>query len=307
MMIKDEEIPWPSIARRIPGANMSKLGVLSFAAACVMLVSLSACDVGSAPVNTSSAGESTPIPGSTGSAAVNGESATGAPSRSLAPAIERTRAATTYKIGFDFELGSEANGQTQTEPFIVFEGDVKGDANHLVYNGGTFSEMLGGGGRVETISVGNRTYLKGSTFFGAAEPDRWYYLPDSGITRPPFNVNDILQLTGGDLSQARQTGTITVDGQSCVTWLADFKGKASSLVDLTASAENRSEFNQIDSAEAHFSACADGLVHEMQWNVVSHGAASPAEKASISVTVHLRDFNAANIVISAPPNAAELK
>ena len=286
---------------------MTKLGLLSFAVACLLLVSLSACDLGSAPVNGPAARESTPVPGSTSSAAAGGESATGALPRSLTPAIERTRAATTYRIGFDFELGSEVNGQTQTQPFIVFEGDVKGDANHLVYNGGAFTEMLGGGGRVEMISLGNRTYLKGSTFFGAAEPDRWYYLPESGITRPPFSVNDILQLTGGDLSQARQTGTVTVDGQSCVAWLADFKGKASGLVDLTASAENKAEFNQIDSAEAHFSACADGLVHEMQWNVVSYSATSPAEKASISVTVHLRDFNAANIVISAPPNAAELK
>jgi len=286
---------------------MSKLGVLSLTAACLMLLSLTACDAGSAPVDAPLIVEPTIVPGSTGSSAVGGESATGALPHSLAPAIERTRAASTYRIGFDFELGSEVNGRTQTQPFIVFEGDVKGDANHLVYNGGTFTEMLGGGTRVEMISVDNRTYLKGSTFFGAAEPDRWYYLPDSGITRPPFNVNDILQLTGGDLSQARQTGSITVDGQSCVTWLADFKGKASALVDLTASAENKTEFNQIDSAEAHFSACADGLVHEMQWNVVSHTGATPADKASISVTVHLRDFNAATIVISVPPNVAELK
>ena len=286
---------------------MSKLGVLTHTAACLMLVSLAACDVGSAPVDAPLTMQPTPVPGSTGSAAGGGESATGALPRSLAPAIERTRTASTYRIGFDFELGSEVNGQAQTQPFIVFEGDVKGDANHLVYNGGAFTEMLGGGSRIEMISVDKRTYLKGSTFFGAAEPDRWYYLPDSGITRPPFSVNDILQLTGGDLSQARQTGIITVDGQSCVTWLADFKGKASGLVDLTASAENKAEFNQIDSAEAHFSACADGLVHEMQWNVVSHNAASPADKASISVSVHLRDFNSANIVIRPPPNADELK
>ena len=286
---------------------MTKLGLLSFAAACLLLVSLSACDLSSAPLNAPSARESTPVPGRLSSAAAGGESATGDLPRSLTPAIERTRAAVTYRIGFDFELGSEVNGQTQTQPFIVFEGDVKGDANHLVYNGGAFTEMLGGGGRVEMISLGNRTYLKGSTFFGAAEPDRWYYFPESGITRPPFGVNDILQLTGGDLSQARQTGTVTVDGQSCVTWLADFKGNASGLVDLTASTENKAEFNRIDSAEAHFSACADGLVHEMQWNVVSYSAASPEEKALISVKVHLRDFNAANIVISAPPNAAELK
>jgi hypothetical protein len=280
---------------------------LATAALLLALLLLSACEPGAASVGVPAGPESTPATAGASATTAGGESTTGAASRSLAQAIERTRVATTYRIGFDFELGSDANGQTHSQPFIVFDGDIKGDASHLSYNGGAFTEMIGGGSRVEMTSVDNRTYLKGSTMFGSAEPDRWYYLPDSGITRPPFNVSDILELTGGDVSKARAIGSVTVDGQACLTWQADFRNNASGLVDLTTTAENKNEFNQIDLAEARFNECADGFVHDMQWNVVSHGPASPAEKASISIMVHLRDFNAADIVVTAPQNAVELR
>jgi hypothetical protein len=286
---------------------MSAWRLLATVMLCLALVFLPSGEQGETPGSSPSGLESTPAPAGALTPAASGESASGAAPRSLAPAIERTRAATAYRIGFNFELGSDVSGQTHSQPFIVFDGDINGEANHLVYNGGALTETLGGGSRVEMISIDNRTYLKGSTFFGSAEPDRWYYLPDSGATRPPFTVSDILQLTGGDVSQARPTGTSTIDGQFCLGWAADFRSKASGLVDLTTSTDNKNDFNQIDSAEAHFSVCADGFVHEMQWNVVSHNAGSPDEKASLSVMVHLRDFNAPDIVIAAPLDATELK
>ena len=286
---------------------MIKFKSLLFALALVSGFALTACDAPGALSDTPAPPPATATatrPGESGSAPQS--AGVGAPPLSLAPAIERTKAIKTYRIAFDFEMGSETNGQKQTQPFIVFDGDVKGDTNHLTYHGGEFTEMLGGGTAVEMISIGGRTYLKGSTFFGSAEPNRWYYLPDN-ITQPPFSVGDILQLTGGDLGPARQTGTLTVDGLACGRWQADFAGHATGLVDLTNPADNKTDFNQIDSATAQFSACADGLVHEMQWNVVSHNASTPADKASIAVTVHLRDFNAPSIVVTAPQGASELK
>ena len=279
---------------------------LLIALALASLLALTACDAPGALSDTPATPVATTAANGSGQGGPAPQSAGGALPVSLAAAIERTRAMKTYRIAFDFEMGSETNGQKQTQPFIVFDGDVKGDANHLTYHGGEFTDMLGGGTAVEMISIGGRTYLKGSTFFGSAEPNRWYYLPDN-ITQPPFSVDDILRLTGGDLSPARQTGTLTVDGLACGRWQADFAGHATGLVDLTNPADNKTDFNQIDTASAQFSACADGLVHEMQWNVVSHNATNPADKASIAVTVHLRDFNAPSIVIAAPQGASELK
>lgn len=288
------------------GVRFFKLSTLLIGLTLASLLALTACDAPSTASDTPTATAAAPAANGSGEGGPPSQNAGGALPTSLTAAIERTKAAKTYRIAFDFEMGSETNGQKQRQPFIVFDGDVKGDTNHLTYHGGEFTDMLGGGTEVEMISIDSKTYLKGSTFFGSAEPNRWYYLPDN-ITQPPFSVADILQLTGGDLGQARQTGTLTVDGQACGRWQADFASHATGLVDLTNPPDDKTDFNQIDSATAQFSACADGLVHEMQWNVVSHDASNPTDKASIAVTVHLHDFNAPNIVITAPQGASEFK
>jgi hypothetical protein len=227
--------------------------------------------------------------------------------RTLSQAVDKTRAATTYRIEFKLDTGTFDNGQATVQPFMAFNGEVKGDTNHMTYNGSAFTDMLGGGNRVEMISTENKTFLKGSRLFGFAEPDRWYYLPDSAISKPPFDVEDILRLAGSDLSAAQPIGDANVDGQLCQLWRLDFKSQAESLLDLATTPDSKEDFSVTDSAEARFTECLDGYVHAMQWNVQSHSSTNPADKGTIAVNAHLYDFNAANIVVTPPAEAIEIK
>jgi hypothetical protein len=228
-------------------------------------------------------------------------------SRDLAPALDKTRAATTYRIGFDFETGTGDPGQMRTQPYLAFDGDIKGDANHVVYNGGAFTEMLGNSSRVEVVTVDGKTYIKGSNFYGIADAERWYYMPNSGISRPPFGVEDLLQMTGGDVGQARAAGDESVDGLTCHVWRLDVKSQSAPLVEMAAVPDSKDGVSVVDAAEARFVACPDGFVHRMEWSVLSHNSANADDKATIAITVHLFDFNTANIVIAAPPNPLEMR
>ncbi len=279
--------------------------IVRYLVACVALGVISGCATGTQSAVPPPAAPETATSGAPSASSTAGASIT--TGNALAAALDKTRSATVYRIAFSYETGSIVGGQTQTQPYVAFDGEVSGDANHITYHGGAFTEMLGGGTRVEMVSIGNKTYLRGSDFFGAADPAHWYYLPDSAITKPPFNVQDILQLTGSDMSQAQPSGGSSLDGQECQAWHMDLQAQATPLIDLATTPDTKDSFSIVDSAAAQFTTCADGYIHAMQWNVISHGTADTVDKATISITAHLFDFNAANIVISAPGDAIEMK
>lgn len=227
-------------------------------------------------------------------------------SRDLAAALTKTRSAPVYRISFDFETGTGDPGQVPTLPYVSFDGEIAGNSNHIAYNGGAFTEMLGNVSRVEVITIGENTYLKGGRLFGITEPDKWYRMLDSGLSKPPFDVDDLLQMIGHDVNGARTTGAVSLDGQACQGWNLNVKAEASSLVD-TVPHDQPDTTSVVDSAEARFITCPDGYVHRMEWNVRSHDSINAADKSSIAITVHLYDFNAANVVITPPPNPLELQ
>jgi hypothetical protein len=227
-------------------------------------------------------------------------------SRDLATALTKTRTATVYRISFDFQTGTGEPGQVPTQPYVSFDGEIAGNSNHITYNGGAFTEMLGNVSRVEVITIEENTYLKGGRLFGIAEPDKWYRMLDSGLSKPPFEVDDLLQMIGQDVNGARPSGVVNLDEQTCQAWSLNVKAEAGSLVNA-APHDQPDSTSIVDSAEAHFTTCPDGYVHRMEWNVLSHDSTSAADKSSIAITVHLFDFNATNVVITPPPNPLELK
>jgi len=184
---------------------------------------------------------------------------------------------------------------------------LSGDANHVIYSGGIFNDMLGGGDRIEIVTLGGKTYLKGSNLFGTADASKWYYLAESAISKPPFDLNDLIAQTGDDLDKAKIIGSESVDGQACQQWLADFKNEAGALIDAASTDETRSDFNTLDSAEARFVRCPDNFVHSLTWSVQAHNSQNANQKGSVSVSIHLFDFGASNISISAPADAIELR
>lgn len=232
--------------------------------------------------------------------------AIGVNNRPLLDAATKTRQSKLYRVTFNFVMSAGEDGQVKSQPFLAFDGEINGETNRILYNGGAFNEMLGGGNRIEMISIPNKTYLKGTDLYGTTDAGQWYVLPDSGITKPPFDVDDMLLLTGDDFSAAKTVGVMSVDGQACQQWLLDFRARAGALLDMTG-ADTTSDINVVDSAEARFTACADGYLHAMQWHVTTHSASHATDTGALAIAVRLFDFDAQNIIITAPDGAIELR
>ncbi len=270
---------------------------------------LSACDVGGAPnmpadqsPNTSTPSNSNQSPASKTGAGVSSQNAA-----VLRAALNHTKDTPLYRMSLDFKTGATVNNQFKEQTFLKFDGELNGAANHVIYSGGIFNEMLGGGERIEIITLDGKTYLKGSSLFGTADPNKWYFLVDSAISKPPFDLNDMLLQTGDDADKGKVIGNESVDGQACETWLTDFTNEAGALIDIVSTDDTRNDFNTLDSAEARFVRCPDNFVHKLTWSVQAHDSQNANQKGSVSVTIHLFDFNANNIKIAAPTDAIELR
>src|SRR5205814_8606163 len=66
----------------------------------------------------------------------------------LRNALDRTRNAKAYRMSLDFEIGTTENGSLKQQTFLKFDGEQSGDASHVIYSGGIFNDMLGGGERI---------------------------------------------------------------------------------------------------------------------------------------------------------------
>lgn len=287
---------------------MRALRLTHWPAILFVALSLSACELNAPPTPSASGA---PLPQATALAPSAGSDPLSTPfpvSRQvLTQALHATQRSTAYRLQLEFQLATSEGGQTNEQLFLNAEAAIKQGDTHVSYNGGSFNEILGGGEHIEVVSVGGKTYLKGSRLFGAADADQWYDLGDSSLGKLPFDLGALMAQLNSSIEKAEFVEPASLDGLSCQVWRADFKAQAGSLIDVASAEINADEFNALDSAEAQLAPCADGYVHRMSWRVQAHHQKSVGDKNAIIVNVHLFDFNAANINIKAPDGALELK
>lgn len=286
---------------------MSRFRLPAFVLLITLAFALSACDQGSAPTGSAPTAAQSPA----GAALPAGQSSAGASAETttdLRAALNRTKDAGAYRMELDFTIGTADGGAApKVQPFLKFSGDVNGAANHVIYTGGIFNDLLGGGDRIETIALEGKTYLTGSSLFGTADPSQWYVLSESALSKPPFNLGDMLLQSGDDVSSARLVAADSLDGQSCETWQVDFQSGAGALIDIAATDETRAYFKTLDRAESRLTRCPDNYVHRLTWSIGAHNDQNAGQQGTVQVAIHLFDFDASTIAISAPPDAIELR
>ncbi|MBI3741121.1 MAG: hypothetical protein HY257_05130 [Chloroflexi bacterium] len=228
----------------------------------------------------------------------------------FANALSKAQGATKYRIEFAMLFGATKNGKYAEESFIDFKGEVDGKNTHLTSKGGVLA-LLAGGGSLEIIEAGGKTYMKGVTLFGATDPKLWYVTDDqsttssfTGFAKP----DEFKDLTGGaNANDFKKVRSEAVDGSACDVYLYDFKSlKNSALVGLLGSAQDKEDFGAIDRADVNVWLCNDGYVHKYTLNYEGHNTKTPAEKAALKMTGHIWDFGNATIVVTAPKDAKPL-
>jgi hypothetical protein len=237
-------------------------------------------------------------------------SVTSAPSSGnpLTDLLIKTKTATKYRVELTWVFGGMEQGKYQEQPFLDMKGHVDGKNAYFVSKGGFFA-VLGGdpNATLEFIEADGKSYMKGVTLFGMADPKQWYITNDSmaSSVRDFANPDEFRDYAGGKDSDFKKVRTETLDGLSCDVWSYDFKSAQNTALSslLGMSGKDQSDFSVIDVGQTAVWLCADGFVHKWMFELRTHDAKNPNEKGAIILNAHIWDFNNPTIVVTAPPNA----
>lgn len=231
----------------------------------------------------------------------------GASLAALRAADARTRSAPTYRGTFSFTTTVTNGAEVRSDTFLAYEATVQGDDSQVIYVGGAFNEILGGGERIEVVNTEQKSYIRGASLFGTVEPERWYVFPESRMSGLPLDSGHILQITGEDFAHARAGAVIALDSQTCVVWDSDIRTGAGNLVEWLIGRAASGAPHTVEAAEAHYAVCQDGYVHQMEWEIAARNSDGADERTGILVRARRFAFGAADIRIVAPQGAIEIR
>lgn len=224
--------------------------------------------------------------------------------------VNKTKAATKYRVEFTWVLGTTEKGKYQEQAFMNMQGHVDGKNAYFASKGGLLA-IFGGdpNATLEFIEANGKSYVKGMSLFGLADPKQWYITSDSMASsmRDFANPDEFRDYAGGKDSDFKKVRTELFDGLSCDVWAYDFKNAStgfSALLGMTG--KDQSDFSAIDVGQTAVWLCADGFVHKWTFELRAHDAKNPNEKGAVIMTARMWDFNNPTLVVTAPPNAKPL-
>ncbi len=225
----------------------------------------------------------------------------------FADALGKAKSAGKYRIEFAWIFGSTDQGKYQETPFLNMAGEVDGQNAHLTSKGGLLAMFAGDqNATVELIEAGGKTYMKGVTLFGMADPKVWYITDDSSTSsfKDMGKPDEFKDFTGGKDSDFKKVRSESLDGQSCDVWYYDYKSlQNAAIIGLLGSAKDKNEFGAIDKAEMSIWLCADGYVHKWLLDYAGHDTKNVNDKGALKITGHFWDFNNPTIKVEAPKDA----
>lgn len=221
--------------------------------------------------------------------------------------LNKTKTATKYRVEFTWVMGGMDKGKYQEQPFMNMQGYVDGK-NAYFASKGSLLVMLGAdpNATIEFIQADGKSYIKGLSLFGIADPKQWYITDDSmaASVRDFANPDEFRDYAGGKDSDFKKVRTELLDGLSCDVWAYDFKNASTTFSALLGMAgKDQSDFSAIDVGQTAVWLCADGFVHQWIFELRAHDAKNPNEKGAMIMSAHMWDFNNPTIVVTAPPNA----
>jgi hypothetical protein len=223
-------------------------------------------------------------------------------------ALGKAKSATKYRVQFSLIAGGMNNGKYVEQPFMDLLGDVDGTKAHMTSKGGLLSMFAGDDKTpLEIIEADGKTYMKGMSLFGMADPKVWYISSDQSVSgfaslAKPDQYSSMF--SGGNAGDYKKVRIESLDGQSCDVYLWDVKSMPNAaMLGMMGPAGNKNDFTAIDKGEMNFWLCKDGYVHQFIMDYEGHDAKDATQKAAFKVTWHAWDFNNNAISVTVPKDA----
>lgn len=227
----------------------------------------------------------------------------------IANAFIKTRSVRNVRYEITSQVSLLQNGKPQQKPGVHAIGAESGDNRQLALSG--IMNATGEAATFEFITLDGVNYIKGLYGIPGINPAQWYrFTRELGnVTHDAPGIRTLLaQLEMQDIQNAafQNVGSETLDGQSCVIWLARDPKLAEDLLGIAGGTQANSEFQALDQGEFRVWTCADGYMHRIIGSVLGHDPAAPEHQATMELSVHLYDHDA-EIIITAPPDARDFQ
>ncbi len=225
----------------------------------------------------------------------------------LANFLSKAKTANKYRIEFVWIFGSTEKGNYQEVTFFNMTGQVDGKNSYLSSKGGLLG-MLGSdqNATIEFIQADGKSYVRGLSLFGMADPKQWYVTDDSmaSTVRDFADPDEFMDYSGGAPGDFKKVRTEVLEDQSCEVWLYDFKGAlVGGVGSLLSMAKDQGDLSVITVGQTSVWLCADGFIRKWMFELRGHDAKNPNEKGAIIMTARMWDYNNPAITVTAPPNA----
>lgn len=225
----------------------------------------------------------------------------------FAGAATKAKNATKYRVEFTWTFGSTDSGKYVESPFLNMAGEVDGQNAHLTSKGGLLAMLAADqNATVELIEAGGKTYMKGVTFFGMADPMTWYIADEQSASsfKDFAKPDDYQNYLGGKDSDFKKVRSESLDGQSCDVWFYDYKAvQNSAIIGMLGSAKDKNEFGAIDKADMSVWLCGDGYVHKWLLDYAGHDTKDANNKGALRINAHTWDYNNPTISVTPPKDA----
>ncbi len=227
----------------------------------------------------------------------------------VAQAFAKTRAVRQVRYEIASQVALTQQDKIVQQPGLNARGAESGENRQLALSG--IMNATGQPTTFEFITLNGVTYIKGLNGIPGVNPAQWYRFPQElgNVTHDAPGVKSLLaQLETHAIEQAnfQSVGQETLDGQTCVIWLARDPNLAQGLLGIAGGAQAGSQMQALDDSEFRVWTCADGYIHRFAGVVRGHDPANPAHQSTAQLAIHLYDHDA-EIVITAPSDAQDFQ
>lgn len=204
---------------------------------------------------------------------------------SLANAFSKSRQATSSHV----ELEITSRNAIQQIAVLSIAGDMQGTNSHLFMKGFLAQLLVADPNRgIESIIIGDQTFVHGPIPRSQASQDKWYLLPRQNNVTPNIQAQSFFE---ANLPTLKKVGSEALDGRRCDVYTA---GKEATIEFLKTNAVQTGQslkVELVDDASFRVSACSDGYIHQIVVEIQAHNPNDPNQKEMTRIQMRASKFN----------------
>lgn len=201
--------------------------------------------------------------------------------------LQRGLRQTASSRSFRFQMNMFYSDPYQEIEMLSAEGEMSGSAAHMFMSTLPGFFPSGNAPKLEMITVGTKTYVKGPVPYSKADQPKWYVYPPKTGSSAAVKPSGFLT---PEMTRYDKIGVEEVDGKSCEVYTIDKEAARQALI--ASGAITAKQMEQVVNIEATYWLCGDGYIHRSRVRIDSKYVLNPSTTTIMRLEIRFLDFNA---------------